>query len=202
MKLLVPIVFACVLAGCSSPPRAAEKSAPPAEPAVRITQFYPAPPKIGAGEHAELCYSVEGASTVKLSPPVERVWPALSRCFEVKPSVTTQYTLTAADAAGHTVSSSTTLEVGPHRAAPEASGKRMIVEVTVNKMAIQRGEPVVVCFTARGASKVTITPGQAGQTSAEKGCVTDNPSSTTTYRIEATDAAGRSDSERVTVNVH
>lgn len=41
------------------------------------------------------------AYAAKLDPPVEPVWPTISRCFEVTPAATTTYKLTA-DGDGHT----------------------------------------------------------------------------------------------------
>jgi hypothetical protein len=189
---------ALVVMGCSSPPpKTAVKDEAAATPPVRVTQFYPTAPHIGRGERVELCYSVDNASAVTLQPPVEKVWPALTRCFEVRPVATTRYTLTATDSQGRTASKSATIEVG----APKPAGPH-IVEVTINKLDIARGEPVVVCYNVRNATSVTITPGQATKESAERWCVTDKPSSNTTYQVVATGAGGQTDSERVTVKVH
>jgi hypothetical protein len=81
--------------------------------AIKIVQFYAAPGVIGKGEKAILCYSVVNAKTVELAPPVERVWPALNRCFDVRPEKDTRYTLTARDAEGKSVSESFVLQVKP-----------------------------------------------------------------------------------------
>ena len=77
----------------------------------------------------------------------------------------------------------------------------MIQEVTVNKLEVASGEQVTVCYTAHGAASVAIRPGEAGSQSAERGCITDRPTHTTTYQVVATGADGRTDSERVTVKV-
>ncbi len=63
--------------------------------ALKILQFYATAGEIPAGQKALLCYGVVNATAVRLDPPVEKVWPAMSRCFEVKPARTTRYTLTA-----------------------------------------------------------------------------------------------------------
>ncbi len=63
------------------------------------------------GATGKLCYGVVNAKTVALDPPVERVWPALTRCIEIKPAHSTTYTLTATDEAGHSVQRSATVEV-------------------------------------------------------------------------------------------
>ncbi len=76
-----------------------------------ILSFFASPASIGRGEESELCYSVSNAKTVSITPPVGDVWPAFDHCVSVTPKKTTTYTITIADAAGHTKSTSTTLEV-------------------------------------------------------------------------------------------
>jgi hypothetical protein len=61
---------------------------------VKILQFY-GPREIAPGGKALVCYGVVNTIAVRLDPPVERVWPALSRCFEVTPATSTRYTLIA-----------------------------------------------------------------------------------------------------------
>ena len=80
---------------------------------VRILQFYTTRSAIAPGEKALLCYSVVNATAVRLDPPVERLWPALSRCFEVTPAATTRYTITAEDAAHATISQSLQIAIQP-----------------------------------------------------------------------------------------
>ncbi len=76
-----------------------------------ILGFFASPPSISRGDESELCYSVSNAKTVAIAPPVGDVWPAFDRCVSVKPRKTTTYTITITDAAGHTKSTSTKLEV-------------------------------------------------------------------------------------------
>src|SRR5882762_7096149 len=64
---------------------------------VKILHFYTATREIAQGGKADVCYSVVNATSLRLDPPVVRVWPALSRCFEVTPATSTRYTLTAED---------------------------------------------------------------------------------------------------------
>jgi hypothetical protein len=77
---------------------------------LKITQLY-APAVLAKGETGKLCYGVVNAKTIALDPPVDRVWPALTRCIEIKPKQTTNYTLTATDAAGHSVQQSALVQV-------------------------------------------------------------------------------------------
>ena len=76
-----------------------------------ILNFYANPASIRQGETAQLCYSVPNAESVRIEPPVENVWPSLSRCVEVSPLKDTVYTLIAEDADGNTVTAETAVEV-------------------------------------------------------------------------------------------
>lgn len=76
-----------------------------------ILSFFASPPTISRGDESELCYSVSNAKTVSIMPPVGDVWPAFDHCVSVTPRKTTTYTITIADAAGHTKSTTTKLEV-------------------------------------------------------------------------------------------
>jgi hypothetical protein len=74
--------------------------------ALKILQLYTTSGEIQAGQKALLCYGVVNATAVRLDPPVEKVWPSVSRCFEVMPTRTTRYTLTAEGADDTKVSES------------------------------------------------------------------------------------------------
>jgi hypothetical protein len=191
------------LTGCSSPPPQKVEKPAEAAPAPKITQFYASPPEIGKGQRAQLCYGVEGAAKVELEPAVEAVWPALSRCLEVRPNVSVTYTLTALNAAGQSVTQKAKLEVGPPRPgnAQSGGGSRMLQAVTADKLQVKPGEQVTICFAARHATEVAITPGPGVQPSAERGCFTDKPTRTTAYKVVAKGDAGQTDTEQVTVKV-
>src|SRR5215467_8545258 len=100
----IPIILVALYTGWILWQRHLSKSAPQA-PArdplaqygrrVKILQFYAEAAHISPGGHTLLCYGVVNAKAVKLDPPVESVWPALSRCFQVAPAGTTRYTFTA-----------------------------------------------------------------------------------------------------------
>ncbi len=140
-----------------------------------------------------LCYGVENADAVTLDPPVDRVWPALAHCIEVSPAKgTTTYTLTASQGAAK-VSQSATVTPGPPRL--------HIIEVSINKLEVARGETVTVCYKARNASDVTIRPGNYLLHRPDSGCVADYPAADTTYVVTAVGPGGQQDSERVTAKV-
>jgi hypothetical protein len=78
---------------------------------LKILNFYVAPGVISRGQKALVCYGTANAGSVRLEPAVERMYPALSRCFEVAPAHDTRYTLVAEDAKGHIVKESFLLQV-------------------------------------------------------------------------------------------
>lgn len=165
----------------------------------RITQFWAANPKIALGEKTVICYGVENANQVQLTPAVEQVWPAVTRCFDVAPTKTTEYKLTAAAVDGSSAFESTTVEVGPPR--PH------IIEVSVNKMEVKPGEQVVLCFKARNASAFDVgglRPAILGKgyiaPTPARGCFGDRPAKTKTYMVKVSGPGG-DDSESVTVKV-
>jgi hypothetical protein len=76
-----------------------------------IRSFYASPPVIHRGETASLCYSVFGATTLRLDPPLAEVYPTFNHCIQASPGKDTEFTLTAADAAGHTATAKLVLKV-------------------------------------------------------------------------------------------
>jgi hypothetical protein len=67
---------------------------------LKILSFYANPPAVKNGEKALLCYGVANARSVSIQPQVGAVTPSLSRCVDVRPRATTEYSLTAQDASG------------------------------------------------------------------------------------------------------
>jgi hypothetical protein len=196
-RFALPAAILVFVLGCSTQPQqpTAESAAKQPQSLPKITQFYVQNSSIGKGEKTLLCYGVENASTVRLSPPVDKVWPAQTRCLEVSPTETTTYTLTAEDAAGHSTSKSAELTVGAPR--PH------IIEVVVSSLDVPRGQPVRVCYSARNATSVKAGPGQyVGAHTPDKGCLLDTPQKTTTYEVTVTGRDGSTDTEHATVKVH
>jgi hypothetical protein len=76
-----------------------------------IRGLYVSPGAIHPGESAQLCYDVANAKTVTLDPPAGEVWPSHSRCLNISPRKTTNYTLSIADAAGNKVYQTVELRV-------------------------------------------------------------------------------------------
>ena len=182
-------VAACVAGSCSRPaPQSAPKEAAP----VRITQFYATLPQLARGEKELLCYGVENAKKVWLSPPRRELSAALSRCVDVDPAETTTYTLTAEGDSG-TASKDVTVTLGAARA--------KIIEVRVSALDVKIGNPVSICYKVSNAKSVRIEP-RTTPSATSPNCGIDNPKRTTTYTVTAIGASGDQDQERVTVKVH
>lgn len=183
------------MTGCSGGTE--KKSESPAETpkaSVQITQFYANPPAVARGEKALLCYGVEGAASVRIDPPVEQLSPALTRCFEVTPTETTEYKLTAEGRGGDTTSQSVTVQVG--------GARPKLFDLSINKTAVGAGEQVNFCFQSRNATTVRGKPGKFLRGgNAAKDCLTDKPEKTTTYEIVVANAQGMTDSASMTVEV-
>jgi hypothetical protein len=78
---------------------------------LKVLNFY-GPNAIRRGEHATICYGVNGAKSVRIEPPVEKLQPAVAHCLQVSPSVTTSYKLVAEDGTGHAATKELTIQVG------------------------------------------------------------------------------------------
>jgi hypothetical protein len=76
-----------------------------------IRALYVSPTEIHSGDKAQLCYDVANAKTVTLDPAAGEVWPSHNRCLDISPKKTTTYTLTIADAAGHSTNQTVELKV-------------------------------------------------------------------------------------------
>lgn len=197
MRTTLAVLFLVLCGACSNPPKSTSEAKPVEKPVfpLKITQFYSDPSVIrGAGEAAKLCYGVEGAKTVTLDPPVERLWPSPVRCFDVQPKATTTYTLTAEDGRGGKVSQKTMIQIGP----PAAK----IIEVSVNALEIKSGEAFPFCVRAINVKSWKLSAGEWRTPPDSKGgCAVDYPKQTTTYVITAVGALGETDTERVTATV-
>ena len=158
---------------------------------LKITQFYSPTPKIAKGQSGQICYGVEGAKELELTPPVEKLWPAVARCFDVKPTGKTEYALKATGEDGKSESKTLTIAVGA--AAPR------VYDLWISALDVQAGQPVQLCFKTENARKINIS---AGKLNLEKGCLLDNPMKTTTYKVTAIGGDNEIDTGSVTVKVH
>jgi hypothetical protein len=67
---------------------------------------------------------------------------------------------------------------------------------------ISRGDSTMLCYGVSNAKSVTLEPQSNAVWPAFERCVSVSPKKTTTYTLTATDAAGRTKSSTVTVEVH
>ncbi len=192
MKAWSVVLLLLAAAGCNKPappePRAAASLDLP-----KITQFYATKPTVPRGEQELLCYGVENAKSVVLSPPRQELTASPSRCVEVTPTVTTTYTLTAEAPGTPTASQALTVTVG----APHVK----IIEVKVSTLDLHLGDQLSICYRVENAKSVTIEPAHFRGGSKPDACFLTSPRQTTTYVVTATGVGGDTDTERVTVKV-
>jgi hypothetical protein len=79
----------------------------------KILSFYAVPGAIRRGDSASMCFGVSATKSMRIEPNIEPVKPTLTRCLPISPRKTTEYTLTAEDGKGHTLTQSFTLQVVP-----------------------------------------------------------------------------------------
>lgn len=193
MKPIIPLVIApmVILTGCTSSSVPSTKTTSPTR-LPKITQFYASPTVIPKGTAGSLCYGVENATKVALSPAVDEVWPSPSRCVQIRPDKETRYTLTATGADGKT--DVKTVDVSSVVIPPAPR----LYDLWVNALEVGSGDQVKICFKTENAQDVVIDTGKLYK---EAGCLTDYPKATTSYKIAAVGTNGQRDSRSITVKV-
>jgi len=140
-----------------------------------------------------LCYGVENATSVYVSPPRHELTASLSRCINFNPTVTTTATLTAEGPGGPAASQDVTVEVGAHLA--------RIIELQVSAADVKAGDPLSLCYKVANAQLVTLEPIHLRDTR-QQGCTIDHPRKVTSYTLTAIGKDGDHDEQKVTINVH
>jgi hypothetical protein len=190
-----------IAAGCSSSTPPAAKT-PPKDTAPKIAHFYASPGNLPRGERATVCYGVENTASVRLEPPVEALTPSFNRCFQVSPTTTTEYTLTATSSDGKQVSQSFTISVGAAAPSiPKPSQAALILFFTPSANQVQPGRPVTLCYGVKGAVRVSLKPNVRAIEPLERSCFAMTFHTTSTLTLTAVDAVGGQDSESVTIKV-
>lgn len=78
---------------------------------VRIVRFYGSAGMLAPGQKASLCYDVENARSVRISPMMQQLSPSTRHCVEVEPTHTTHYMLVAEGFDGQFATESFTVSV-------------------------------------------------------------------------------------------
>ena len=118
-KVFVAVGLLAALWGLSAVDRFDRRSwVQPAGGPVRILQFYASAGILTVGEKARICYSVENAKSVRISPMILRVYSLPNHCLEIVPKHTTHYTLMAEGYDGAVATKSFTLQVEAVEAPP------------------------------------------------------------------------------------
>ncbi|MDX1981385.1 MAG: hypothetical protein SFV51_14040 [Bryobacteraceae bacterium] len=183
------------LVSCTSSDDVAKKTGD----APKILNFYAAPPLIAKGEESLLCYGTESAAEVKIEPAVESLKPALTRCFNVKPETTTDYTLTASGSGG-AVSQKLTVTVRGVKK-PEEAAAELIRFFVSDTQEASPGAKVTLCYGLRNAVSVSMTPGNSKLPVADRHCLSLPIARTTTFTLQAKGAGGVTDTMALTVKV-
>jgi hypothetical protein len=88
---------------------------------VKILNFYASVGLLQAGEKALLCYGVENAKSVKISPALANIYPSANHCVAIGPQQTTHYTILAEGFDGRVAVESFTLPVAHQPPPPPKS---------------------------------------------------------------------------------
>ena len=187
-----------LVVACGPPPTAKKEPSRPAEqPPPKILQFYVSPNVVAPKATALLCYGTENATALRLDPRIEEIKPSLARCIEVSPARDTTYALFARGEKGQEASAVTTVRVDPRATTPA----HLLDFVSVSATTVKRGQPVQICYGAKGARKIVLKPFGIELPASSRGCVLQMLVRTTTLEVEAAGAVGATDRERITINV-
>jgi len=161
--------------------------------APQIVTFTATPTTINVGGSSQLCWQVNGATTINVSPSVGSNLQS-NACLTVSPTVTTTYTLTATNATGSSQASVTVIV-----------GQVQILQFSANPefSPIQAG-PVVLTWQTANATSVSIVGGDAasyGSNLPVNGSLTVNPLDNATYTLIAYGSGGASVSAVISVYV-
>lgn len=202
--MLLWLLLVLLLAACGSTPQQEAKPALKAPP--KITQFYASPAAVPPGDRSLLCYGVEGAESVSLTPEVEAIKPALSRCIEVRPKTTTEYVLSARSPAGQT-EARTVVTVDPKAprsqsaAATPVPPKKIIRFLVSSEPTVAPGQQFTVCYGLAAPASVSLDPPLAPVSPGDRSCFNTSLTKTTTITLSAKGEDGRTDQEKLTIAI-
>ena len=129
-----------------------------------------------------------------MEPDVEKLNPALSRCFQVKPEVTTTYTLSVEGS-----SQKTEVKVTP--AQPKAERTQLIKYFVAAPMETMAGQKVTLCYGVQNTKVVKIAPSSMEHKPSDKICFTETVNATTVFKLTAIGEKGVMQAKTVEVKV-
>jgi hypothetical protein len=188
-----------LLASCSRQP--AETTSAKTVFPTRITQFYAAPGIIAKGSKTLLCYGVEFAREVRIEPFVEDIKPSLARCIEVRPKATTNYTLYARGDTGGELKQQTTVRIDRSMIPRADSPAPSMIQFLASQTTIAKGAPVTICYGVKDAASVSITPNVRQLEPVDRACFSMTLDTTTEFLLTERNAAGQSESEKLTITI-
>ena len=159
----------------------------------QIVMFAATPSTINSGQSTQLCWQVNGATSITISSGVGNNLPTNS-CQTISPTATTTYVLTATNAAGQN-QASVTVNVGSVQ----------ITQFAANpEFSPIQGGPVVLTWQTTNATSVQLVGGDApsyGPNLPVNGSLTVNPLDNATYTLIAYGPGGASVTAVISVYV-
>jgi hypothetical protein len=195
----LPVIL-LLLVGCEKKaerPRAVEAPKP-----TKITHFYGNAVSIARGETLTLCYGSDNATTVSITPPIDKgLKPSLNRCISDTPTKDTTYTLKAGGPGGD-VTETLHVKVGAAQAGAPASRQLIKSFNVMGETTRQAGSKVQLCYSTEGAIAVSSQPAATAPLGPGKNqCYFIVVDKTTTIILTATAADGAVDRMQVGVPV-
>jgi uncharacterized cupredoxin-like copper-binding protein len=157
----------------------------------QIVTFVATPQNISPGQSTKICWQVNGATSIAITPGVGSNLNA-NDCATVSPTLTTTYTLTATNATGQ-IQGNVTVNVGTVQ----------ILSFTANPPnSNAAGAPVVLTWQTANATSVVLVGGDVSpQNLPANGTFTVNPISNQTYTLTAYGPGGQTVSVTISVFV-
>jgi hypothetical protein len=157
----------------------------------QIVVFVATPPTIDAGQSTKLCWQVNGATNITITPGVGSNLNA-NDCATVSPTQTTTYTLTATNATGQ-IQANVTVNVGAVR----------ILSFTANPVTSSAaGNPVILSWQTQNATSVVLIGSEISpQNLQPNGSFTVTPITNSIYTLTAYGPGGQTVSVSISVFV-
>jgi uncharacterized cupredoxin-like copper-binding protein len=157
----------------------------------QVVVFVANPQTINSGQSTQLCWQVNGATSISITPGVGSNLNA-NACATVSPQQTTTYTLTASNATGQ-IQANTTVNVG---------SVQILSFTATPAFSTLQGSPVVLAWQTLNATSVIIIGSDlTTQSLPVNGTLTINPLQNNTYTLTAYGAGGQTVSATISVFV-